>query len=94
MRIMLDTNVLISALVFDSVQMRSIIDEFATKHTMVLSSYVLDELREVVASKFPSKIAALDDFLLELPFELVPTPLILPPHSLFVIRDKDDEKVW
>jgi predicted nucleic acid-binding protein len=35
----------------------------------------------------------IENFLLELPFEFVYTPVILPPHNLFTIRDADDEKV-
>ena len=93
MRVMLDTNILISAIIFNSRQMQDIIDALSSKHTLVLSSYVIDELREVVASKFSAKIADLDGFLSELPFEFVFTPKALPPHNLFIIRDKDDEKV-
>ena len=90
---MLDTNILISALVFKSKTMNDIINLLAEKYSLVLCSYVIDELHEVVSNKFNDKKDYLEKFLLELPFELVYTPQTLPQHNIFTIRDKDDEKV-
>lgn len=47
MRIMLDTNVLISAFVFQSKHISDIIDVLTEEHTIVLSSYVIEELKLV-----------------------------------------------
>ena len=93
MRVMLDTNILISALVFRSKIMSDIIHALADRHTLVLCSYVVDELHETVAKKFNTKKADVEQFLFELPFEYVYTPYELPSHNLFSIRDSDDEKV-
>ena len=93
MRVMLDTNILISALIFRSKTMNNIISLFAGKYSLVLCSYVIDELHEVVDSKFNDKKDDLERFLLALPFELIYTPQTLPQHNIFTIRDKDDEKV-
>ena len=93
LRVMLDTNILVSAIVFKSRVMSNIISLLAEKYALVLCSYVIDELHEIVADKFNGKTAEVDRFLLELPFELVYTPYELPPHNLFTIRDSDDEKV-
>ena len=93
MRVMLDTNILISALVFKSETMNSIIKALAEKFSLVLCSYVINELHETVNSKFCSKADDIERFLAELPFEYVYTPHNLPPHNLFSIRDGDDEKV-
>ena len=49
MRIMLDTNVLISALLFPGAKMNSMMETLFTKHDLVLSSYVVDELKDVIA---------------------------------------------
>jgi predicted nucleic acid-binding protein len=51
--------------------MQELVDIITTRHTIVLPSYVIDELKIVVKRKFPSKYQALDAFLLELPFEYV-----------------------
>ena len=93
MRVMLDTNILISALVFRSKQMNEIIRLLAQEHSLVLCSYVIDELHEVVRLKFSDKKYAIEEFLLALPFEFIYTPHELPQHEFFEIRDKDDEKV-
>ena len=93
MRVMLDTNILISAIVFKSQPMNEIIKLLAEKYSLVLCSYVIDELHEVVNNKFSTKIAELETFLLQLPFEFVYTPQTLPEHNIFTIRDEDDEKV-
>ncbi|MCL2427243.1 MAG: putative toxin-antitoxin system toxin component, PIN family [Oscillospiraceae bacterium] len=92
MRIMIDTNVLLSALVFPSVKMNELIYKIVTKHTLVLSSYVIDELLEVTRRKFSGKIEVVDQLLSQLPYELVYTPKN-PKPGLFEIRDEMDYPV-
>ena len=89
---MIDTNVLISAFVFRSGQMDLLIQRITENHKLVISSFVLDELTEVVKRKFRNKQEALDEFLTALPFELVYTPVNME-DSLFIIRDKKDYPV-
>ena len=90
-RVMLDTNILISAIVFESKPMLEIIQRLADKYSMVLCSYVIDELREVIDEKFPHKKEATERFLLKVPFELVYAPQALPDDFAFAVRDEDDE---
>jgi len=89
---MIDTNVLLSALVFPSVKMNELIYKIVTKHTLVLSSYVIDELLEVTRRKFSGKIEVVDQLLSQLPYELVYTPKN-PKPGLFEIRDEMDYPV-
>ncbi|HPJ21149.1 MAG TPA: putative toxin-antitoxin system toxin component, PIN family [Clostridia bacterium] len=89
---MIDTNVLISAFVFRSGQMDLLIQRITENHKLVISSFVLDELTEVVKRKFRNKQEALDEFLAALPYELVYTPVNME-ESLFIIRDKKDYPV-
>ena len=91
MRVMLDTNILISLIVFKSKPMQYIIDWIADGRSLVLCSYIIDELHDVIDEKFPNKKAELEKFLTEMPFEFFYTPRTLPKHDLFEIRDKDDE---
>lgn len=93
MRVMLDTNVMLSAMIFRSQSMWKMMEWISQKHRLVLSSYVIDECYEVVERKKPSLILALDRFFEGLSFEMVHTPQMLPKHDWFTIRDKDDEKV-
>ena len=92
MRVMIDTNVLILALLFPSQQMNKLIYIITTEHQLVLSSYVVDELLNVTRRKFESKIEAVDLLLSQLPYELVYTPK-QPKPGLFEIRDEKDYPV-
>lgn len=92
MRIMLDTNVLISAIVLNSSKLNEMIEYIVTKHKLVLSSYVIDELKTVTARKFQVKSSFLDEFLVSFPYELVYTPEVMD-DSLFEIRDPADYPV-
>jgi len=92
MRVMIDTNVLISALLFPSQQMTALIYKITTEHQLILSSYVIDELMNVTTRKFKNKIEAVDLFLSQLPYELVYTPKRLK-QGLFEIRDEKDYPV-
>jgi len=92
MRIMLDTNVLISMILFPSDNFSRMMECISQEHTMVLSSFVVDELLAVVDRKFPSRKAAIERFLSVLRFELVYTPKVVP-GGLFSIRDEKDYPV-
>jgi len=87
---MLDTNVLVSAFLFKGETISKMIDVFTDCHTIVLSSYVLNELKGVIKEKFPSKVAGLDLFLNCLPFKLVHTPDIIDKSKFPPVRDSDD----
>ena len=71
MRIMIDTNILISALLFPNSQMDTLIFRVTTEHHLVLSSYIVDELLNVARRKFRNKLEAMDLLLSRLPYELV-----------------------
>ena len=45
MRIAVDTNILISGLLLKSSRISSMMESILTEHTLVLSSYVIDELK-------------------------------------------------
>jgi len=92
MRVMLDTNVLVSAIVFPNDRMDRLIFKASLDHQLVLSSYIIDELLEVTERKFPTKIKDVDLFLTRLPYELVYTPKERK-LDIFTIRDIDDYPV-
>lgn len=92
MRVMVDTNVLISAFLFPGVRMNTLFYKITTEHQLVLSSYVIAELLGVTRRKFKNKIDAVDLLLSQLPYELVYTPEH-PNPELFEIRDEADYPV-
>ena len=89
---MLDTNVLVSVIVFRSKVMTDMMSIIFSKHRLVLSSYVIEELKQVVARKFGEKLLALEEFLFALPYEFVYTPELMN-RELFSIRDPADYPV-
>ncbi|MDR1536959.1 MAG: PIN domain nuclease [Clostridiales bacterium] len=66
------------------------IDSITEHHTIVLSTYVVDELKRVTKRKFPAKYDLLELFLRELPFELVYTPEKIDKSRYPDIRDAKD----
>ena len=92
MRIMLNTNVLISALLFPGTKMDDMMNCILTQHELVLSSYVVEELKAVVKRKFPKKEAAINKMLLMMSYEYVYTPEEIE-NGLFDIRDVKDYPV-
>ena len=63
-----------------------------TQHQMVLSSYVVEELKSVVRRKFPTKGRVIDRLLLMMSFEYVYTPKEIE-EGLFDILDVKDYPV-
>ena len=89
MKIMLDTNILISAFVFKSKKMNELIYKLSTEHEIVICSYTIEELKELLDTKFKVTQKDLDEFLKDFPFILVYSPTTVE-NKLFEIRDKDD----
>ena len=89
---MLDTNVLISALLFPGAKMDAMMNRIFTQHQLVLSSYVVDELKSVVSRKFTKKESTIEKLLMTMSFEYVYTPSEIE-SGLFDIRDIKDYPV-
>ena len=89
---MVDTNVLISLLVLSSKKMNQMMECVFTEHQLVLSSYIVEELKDVVRRKFPNKVGIVDTLLAKMNYEYVYTPDIFD-ETLFEIRDAKDYPV-
>ena len=92
MRIMLNTNVLFSAFLFPSPKRDRLMSEIFLHHTLVLPSYVVEELHKVVDRKFPLRKAALEKFLTGISYEMTYPPKN-PEPGLVAIRDPKDYPV-
>ena len=90
MRIMIDTNILISAFVLSSPHMLKLIDEISENHTIILSTYIIDELKRVTREKFPTKYEKLEIFLHEFPFVVTYLPDKINKSNYPNIRDAKD----
>lgn len=92
MRIMLDTNVLISAILFPGDKINNMMNYIFLRHQLVLSLYVVEELKSVVRRKFPKKEPVIEKLLLMMSYEYVYTPDDMK-ENLFSIRDVKDYPV-
>lgn len=63
MRVMLDTNILISSFIFKSSKINELINELSKNHQIVICSYTIEELKELIDSKFNVSQQCLDEFL-------------------------------
>lgn len=93
MRIMLDTNILISIIFFPSWVTREFTRRVGLGNRIVLCDYVIEELRLVVDRKFPGRKKILEQFFYELPFELVYTPKDLNLEDFPAVRDSKDTPI-
>lgn len=89
---MVDTNVLISLLVFSSSKMNQMMEHIFKEYQLVLSSYIVRELKDVIKRKFPTKVGVADVLLAKMNYEYVYTPDELD-ETLFEIRDIKDYPV-
>ena len=89
MRIMLDTNILISAAFFRNVQMDETIEFITMRHDLILADVVIDEFIEVASYKKFDRVEAAKRFISKLPFTLFETPDISQIEGV-TIRDESD----
>jgi len=76
MRVMVDTNILLSALVFGSAKMASLLEKVIEEHTMVLSTYIIDEFRSVVTKKLPKYNHNIDTLFAKLSYGMAYTKIL------------------
>lgn len=63
MRVMLDTNIIISYILFNNERMNLFFNYLLKHDTWVISNIIIDELKEVFDKKFPNKKDVLKTFL-------------------------------
>ncbi|KFD40688.1 twitching motility protein PilT [Peptococcaceae bacterium SCADC1_2_3] len=90
MRVMFDTNILISAVISYGTRLAELTQKIADDFNIVLSSQIIEELQMAVEMKFPHKKYAFDRFMSKLSFEMVFTPTEIYPDIYPKIRDKKD----
>ena len=90
MRIMTDTNIIISAFLFPNSVIRKLLEKIVVQDQLILCPFIIEELYAVFKRKFPEEIDSLDFFLSELAFELVYTPKRINVSDYPDIRDEND----
>lgn len=74
MKILVDTNILISAALFPGSKVAQTLIYVAGNHDMVLCDQNIKELREVLSRKKPDKLPDAEVLLAELSYELIGIP--------------------
>jgi len=74
MRIMIDTNVVISALLKQGSVPDIVLHDVCENHELILCDHIISEIYAVAKRRFPNMIEVLDDLFAQLQYELVPAP--------------------
>lgn len=90
MKILLDTNVIISAILFPAGKTAYVTDYILETHQPVICSYSVDEAYKVFKNKFPHKIESLKEFFDTLDCEYFPSPKRIDKNDYPGIRDTKD----
>ena len=89
MRVLIDSNVLISALFYPESKPAKALIHAAYNHELILTDHNIAELRRIAKEKFSERHADIDLFLNELTFELISAPEV--PQKL--INDPKDAPI-
>ncbi|HBW33926.1 MAG TPA: putative toxin-antitoxin system toxin component, PIN family [Desulfosporosinus sp.] len=89
MKILADTNILISALLWPNSKPAAALLHAARYHELVLCDHNIFELRDVLERKAPQALADVDVFLAELGYDLV----LAPEYPQKLISDPKDQPI-
>ena len=70
MRIMVDANIIVSAILFPKSIIAKAFDHLANNFDLILSKYTIDEVEGVFNDKFPHKLSEMKMFIKQVPYEL------------------------
>jgi len=89
-RIFVDTNIIISAILFPDGKVASVFSHILESHDVIISSYSIIECETVFNRKFPDKTAQLQTFFTQIEFELFNTPKTINSKRFPALRDVND----
>lgn len=90
MRVFVDTNIVISALLFPNGKTAKVFSHLLRKHTVIISSYTREECKEVFEKEFPTKMKQLEIFFNGINFEEFATPDKIDRQKYPSMRDVKD----
>lgn len=93
MRVMVDTNIIISAALFPDRRIAAMLKEIMWRYELYICTFSLDELFIVVDRKFKHKKDEIDEFFRQLSYSLIYTPTSFRKEELPAIRDDNDYPV-
>lgn len=90
MRFFVDTNIVISTMLFPNGKVAKVFSHLLEKHTVIISSYTKEECVEVFEKKFPAKKEQLEIFFDGINFEEFKSPEKIDEKKYPKIRDIKD----
>ena len=93
MRVMVDTNIIISAALFPDRRIAAMLKEIMWRYELCICTFSLDELFIVVNRKFQHKKDEIDEFFRQLSYSLAYTPASFRKEEFPAIRDENDYPV-
>lgn len=89
MRILVDTNILFSALLFPLSEPAKALQKASDEHSVVLCDQNVNELKEILRRKAPKALSDAEVFLAEFQYELIPAV----DDAEKLIRDATDQPI-
>lgn len=89
MKILIDTNILISAVLFPNSRIAKVVIYVSDFYEIVLTQQIIEEFRRIINKKFSSKIDCIEELLNELDYELLETNYL----DKIKMRDPNDEPI-
>ena len=89
MRVLIDTNILFSALLFPGSKPAAALLHVADHHEMVLCDRNIAEIRDILQRKAPKYLLVAEVLLAEMSYELIPAV----DHAEKLIRDAKDQPI-
>jgi len=74
-KVLADTNILISALINPLGHSAQVLSHISERHQLILSDFNVSELRDVTERKFPQKLKTIEAFLDALSYDLIIAPV-------------------
>jgi len=89
MKIMIDTNVIISSLLKQGSVSDIVLNYVCNNHNLIFCDHIISECYTVAKRRFPDKIDVLDDLFAQMRYELVAAP----KTGEIIIRDAKDQPI-
>lgn len=89
MKIMIDTNVIVSSLLKQGSVPDIVLTYVCKNHDLILCDHIISECYTVAKRRFPNKIDVLDDLFAQMRYELVAAPRT----GEIIIRDVKDQPI-
>ena len=94
MRILFDSNVLISALVFDGNELKAILNSLDEGHALIISEHIEEEILRVMLEKFPAHSKLFHEFISMAGFEIIAREKYIDKMDDYnIVRDKHDRHI-